>query len=119
MGVRGCGTSRSITAINRHPVVIERFSDGDLAQDYGIDTGKSAQKLFGARGDAFTSDPGRLLHQGARCSTPRLVMFITFTSRAPMSYGRPLTIAGDERRRLGRALFAACPDTILPPSAFA
>ncbi len=104
--------------IVRHPLVIERLPDGRLEQEYGIDLAARVTRLVGRRGDCFAADPGRLLHQGARCSQPRLVMFITFSTRTPMSSGAGHTISARERKRLGEALFAHTPDSVLPRSAF-
>lgn len=93
------GTSAQVS---RHPLLIERFTDEDLKRSFEIDAAKSAIRLEGLRGDVFVADPGRVLHQGARCRKPRLVLFITFTTPAPMSRGGRSTIAPRARKRLWR-----------------
>jgi hypothetical protein len=45
-------------------------------------------------------------------------MFVTFTSRAPMSSGGRRTIAPAARKRLGAAYRQACPDGLLAPEVF-
>lgn len=104
--------------VARHPFVIERMTDDDLANRFGIDAKAGTVRLTGKNGDLFVNDPGRLMHQGARCSTTRLVMFVTFTSRAPMSSGGGRTIAPAARKRLGAAYRQACPDGLLAPEVF-
>jgi hypothetical protein len=92
--------------VPRHPVVIERFTDRDLAESYGIDVATRAIRLVGSRGDVYVADPGRVMHQGARCERPRLVMFASFTTPAPMSRGGRSTITRARREALGAALRA-------------
>jgi len=105
--------------VARHPLVIERMTDEDLARRFGIDAASAATRLTGTRGDLFVNDPGRLMHQGARCTRQRLVMFVTFTSRSPMSRGGSQTIDRQERQAFGEALRKAAPDNLLPGSTFA
>lgn len=103
----------------RHPLVIERFTDEDLARKFAIDATTSTIRLTGRKGEVFASDPGRLLHQGARCALPRLVMFVSFTTPAPMSRGGRATISPAERQRLGRAYAERSGHAaILPASVF-
>lgn len=90
--------------VPRHPLVIERFTDDDLSRNYGINVSQRSIRLVGARGDVFAADPGRILHQGARCSKSRLVMFITFTTPAPMSRGGRTTMSNAQRVALWNAL---------------
>jgi hypothetical protein len=90
--------------VTRHPLVIERLTDNDLSRNYGINVSQRSIRLVGARGDVFAADPGRILHQGARCSKPRLVMFITFTTPAPMSRGGRTTMSNAQRVSLWNAL---------------
>lgn len=104
--------------VTRHPFIIERMTDEDLSRRFDIDVGASATRLIGKRGDVFANDPGRLMHQGARCTQPRLVLFATFTSRAPMSRGGEVVISRDERIALGEAYRSACADGAIPMSAF-
>jgi len=104
--------------VSRHPLFIERLTDAELAADYGIDAPAQATKLCGLRGDVFLSDPGRLLHQGARCETPRLVMFISFTTPTPMSKGGRSVMSDASRAALIRArqsrrVAGALPDHVL------
>lgn len=86
--------------VSRHPLLIERCTDEELLTDYGIDVAAEAIRLEGRIGDVFVADPGRVMHQGARCKKPRLVMFITFTTPAPMSRGGKSTISEEGRQRL-------------------
>ena len=104
--------------VTRHPLVIERKTDADLMAEHGIDAPRHVVRLTGTRGQVFVNDPGVLMHQGARCRAERLVLFITFTSRAPMSKGGRSTMGADERARLGRMYAEAAPDGALPRSAF-
>ncbi len=90
--------------VPRHPLVIERLTDDDLSRNYGINVSQRSIRLVGARGDVFAADPGRVLHQGARCSQPRLVMFITFTTPAPMSHGGSSTMSNAQRIALWNSL---------------
>ncbi len=85
--------------IVRSPLEIERFSDADLKARFGVDAA-GAIRLTGRRGDCFVNDPGRTLHQGARCAKPRLVLFLTFTTTAPMSRGGSKTLRAEQRRDL-------------------
>jgi hypothetical protein len=87
--------------VPRAALTIERLTDEDLAQQHGIDVG-SAVRLIGKRHDCFVADPGRVMHQGARCSKPRLVLFMTFTTPTPMSTGGHRTLRAAERRDLFR-----------------
>ena len=89
--------------VDRHPLIIERLTDDDLAQRYDIEAQSQAIRLTGKRGDVFLNDPGRLLHQGARCAKPRLVMFVSFTTPTPMSKGGKRTISRDMRAKLVEA----------------
>lgn len=88
----------------RHPFVIERLTDENLSKNYGINVAQQSIRLLGARGDVFAADPGRILHQGARCSKPRLVMFITFTTPTPMSRGGRSTMSNARRVSLWDSL---------------
>jgi len=89
--------------VGRSKWVIERFTDEDLVQRYGLDVSKKSIKLVGKCGDMYMADPGRVMHQGARCETPRLVMFATFTSTSPMSKGGNITLTKSERLSLYNA----------------
>lgn len=104
--------------IKRDPFVIERKTDADLAAEYAIDAQASAVRLNGERGEVYLNDPGRLMHQGARCSKPRMVMFVTFTSPSPMSRGGRMTISKDNRARLAAAYRARKPNGELAPAVF-
>lgn len=104
--------------IRRSPFMIERMTDQDLADQYGIDAQESAVRLIGERGDVYFNDPGRLMHQGARCCKPRLVMFVTFTSPSPMSRGGRKTISTEDRARIAAAYRARQPKGRLAPSVF-
>jgi len=84
--------------IPRSKFVIERLTDTELEAN-GIKVAESV-RLTGKRGDVFIADPGRVLHQGARCKKPRLVLFLTFTSTTPMSDGGSKTLGLDMRRDL-------------------
>jgi hypothetical protein len=95
------GTSGKVP---RHPLVVERFTDKALADAYGIDVAADAIRLVGSRGDVYAADPGRVMHQGARCARPRLVMFVTFTTPTPMSRGGRSTITRAQRDALWGAL---------------
>jgi hypothetical protein len=104
--------------VDRHPLWIERLTDAELTQRYDIDAQAQAIRLCGKRGDVFLNDPGRLLHQGARCVKPRLVLFISFTTPTPMSKGGNRTISKEMRAKLvqarqaGRAA-SAIPDHVI------
>lgn len=86
--------------VARHPLLIERRTDEQLRTGYAIDIPGDVTQLVGKRGDVFLNDPGRLMHQGARCEKPRLVMFVSFTTPAPMSKGGHATISREARARL-------------------
>lgn len=85
--------------VRRSKFVIERFTDADLADQFGIDAAQTI-RLIGDRESAFIADPGRVLHQGARCMTPRLVLFLSFTTQTPMSLGGSKTLPAPMRRDL-------------------
>lgn len=104
--------------VTRHPLIVERMTDEELARRFDIDTRSAQVRLTGERGDVFVCDPGRLMHQGARCSTTRLVMFATFTSRAPMAKGQKATMKRDFRDRLAATYQQTCPNGLLAPRAF-
>jgi hypothetical protein len=82
--------------IKRHLTVIERINDNDLKKIHDIDPISDSIKLTGDRGSLFVVDPGRLLHQGARCQRPRMVLFVSITSRFPMS--KPNQLIGKNKR---------------------
>ena len=82
--------------IKRHLTVIERINDNDLKKTHDIDPINDSIKLTGDRGSLFVVDPGRLLHQGARCQRPRMVLFVSITSRFPMS--KPSHLTGENKR---------------------
>ena len=86
--------------VKRNIFRIERFTDEQLEHKFGINAKSKMKKAIGKRGDIWIVDPGKLLHQGARCSVPRLVAFITFTSRSPMSSGGKSTIDKKDRMKL-------------------
>lgn len=90
--------------VPRHPLFIERLTDDALAKDHAIDVKTRAIRLLGSRGDVFAADPGRVMHQGARCARPRLVMFVTFTTPTPMSRGGRATITRGQRENLWDAM---------------
>lgn len=96
--------------VKRHPFIVERLTDEDLAERYAIDVDEKRIRMTGKRGDVYFTDPGRLMHQGARCSTTRLVMFISFTSRAPMTKGGRLAMTPEVRERIGAAYLKAHPE---------
>lgn len=104
--------------VTRHPFVIERKTDADLKAEHDIDAAAHVTRLTGKRGEVFVNDPGVLMHQGARCRTNRLVMFVTFTGRAPMSKGGRATVDAADRAALGLMYATAAPDGPLPPSTF-
>jgi hypothetical protein len=85
--------------VPRSSFEIERFTDAQLRDGFAIETSQ-AVRLTGQKRDLFFSDPGRTLHQGARCLKPRLVLFLTFTTPTPMSLGGSKTLRAAERRDL-------------------
>lgn len=93
--------------IKRSPLIIERLTDENLAKKYDIDVNQQKIKLIGLKGDVFAADPGRLLHQGARCKKPRLVLFVTFTTQTPMSKGGGAVMNDELRKGLWDALEAS------------
>lgn len=95
--------------VNRSLWTIERFTDDDLSTKYGIDVDSQAIRLIGSTGALFLADPGRVLHQGARCNKPRMVLFATFTSVAPMSLGGARTLRPDQREDLYKTYQAKVP----------
>lgn len=104
--------------VKRHPFIVERMTDEDLAERYAIDVDEKRVRVTGKRGDVYFNDPGRLMHQGARCSTTRLVMFISFTSRTPMTKGGRLAMTPEVRERIGAAYRKVQPDGPLSPLVF-
>jgi hypothetical protein len=92
---------------------IERFDDHQLRTDFAIDPA-SAVRLTGHRGDCFINDPGRTMHQGARCKKPRLVLFLTFTTPTPMSMGGSRTLRAAQRQDLLQHYTAQGPQLFLP-----
>jgi hypothetical protein len=93
------GTSDKVP---RSKLRIERFTDRQLYDDHGIDVSTTAVRLTGGERDCFFADPGRTLHQGARCRKHRLVLFLTFTTPTPMSSGGARTLRRSERVDLYR-----------------
>lgn len=94
--------------IKRNILLIERLTNDDLNEKYNIPIDQSQIKLVGVRGKIYTADPGRLLHQGARCRKSRLVMFVTFTTENPMSDGGDNLMSTDFRRKLEHAYLSRC-----------
>ena len=88
------------TNVKRNLFTIERYTDESLLTEKGVDGIKYQTKLVGDKGDVFMADPGELMHQGARASKPRLVMFVTFTSPAPISTGGDSTMSQSFRKDL-------------------
>lgn len=86
--------------VKRNFFTIERYTDKSLLDVKGVDGIKSQIKLVGDKGDVFIADPGKLMHQGARASKPRLVMFVTFTTPSPISTGGDSTMSKDFRKEL-------------------
>jgi len=86
--------------------IVERWTDSQL-EKMGVDLSTSVNRLIGFMGDVYAADPGVLLHQGARCQRPRLVMFVTFTTQCPMSKAPRHTITLAERKRLENAFFSS------------
>lgn len=86
--------------VKRNLFTIERYTDETLLTEKGVDAIKSQTKLVGEKGDVFITDPGKLMHQGARATKPRLVMFVTFTSPAPISTGGKSVMSSDFRKGL-------------------
>jgi hypothetical protein len=86
--------------VKRNLFTIERYTDESLLTVKGVDGIKCQTKLVGDKGDVFIADPGKLMHQGARASKPRLVMFVTFTSPAPTSTGGDSTMSQIFRKEL-------------------
>lgn len=93
-------TAAESDKVKRSTWTIERLTDKDLSDQYGIDVNSQAIRLTGETGELFLADPGRVMHQGARCNKPRLVLFATFTSVAPMSLGGSKTLRADQRKDL-------------------
>lgn len=104
--------------IRRDPFVIERMTDADIAEHYAFDAQTAAVRLTGERGDVYVNDPGRLMHQGARCAKPRLVMFVTFTSPSPMTRGGRMTISRAKKALLAAAYRKRRPDGELAQTVF-
>ena len=92
--------------ILRNPLLIERLTDKDLADRYSIDPSDKNQ-LVGTSGDLFFTDPGVLLHQGARCSKERMVLFITVSTSTPYDLGGRSTMNTSARRELYAAYDSA------------
>ncbi|MDE2427266.1 MAG: hypothetical protein KGM99_00965 [Burkholderiales bacterium] len=92
----------------RDAFILERFTDADLLQKFDINVQRSAIRLTGNIGDVYMADPGRILHQGARCKKPRLVMFVTFTTPTPMSSGGSAVIDSATRIKLWEGYKASC-----------
>lgn len=84
--------------IPRSFFMIERFSDSNLTK-HGTSV-DSAVRATGKRGDIYIADPGKLMHQGARCQKDRLVLFISITTQSPMSKAKDSTIDDDLRKSL-------------------
>lgn len=73
------------TKVKRNNFFIERIDDDNLQKCHGLNAIKDSTKLTSNKGSLFVVDPGRLLHQGARSKKPRMVLFISISSRFPMS----------------------------------
>jgi hypothetical protein len=99
--------------VPRSSLEIERFSDDHLRTNFAMDPA-FAVRLTGRRGDCFVNDPGRTMHQGARCKKPRLVLFLTFTTPTPMSLGGSRTLRATQRQDLLRHYSAQGPQVFLP-----
>jgi hypothetical protein len=94
------------TTVERNPWIVERWTDNQL-ESLGLNLSSSVIRLTGLRGDVYAADPGVILHQGARCQRPRLVMFVTFTTQCPLSKAPRHTITPTERKRLQDAYFSS------------
>ena len=104
--------------VKRNTFLIERLTDEDLKHRYNYDVKELQSKLIGDRGDLFSADPGKLMHQGARAIKPRLVMFITFTTPSPTSHGGKSVMNGEMRRKLFKAYQEDCKNGILTKEVF-
>ena len=92
--------SKQISAgIDRNSMLVERLTDEDLLDKYLIDANDKKQ-LTGMSGELYFADPGVLLHQGARCSVERTVLFITLTTSTPYSLGGRSTMTTSARHDL-------------------
>lgn len=85
--------------IKRNPITIERINDKKLQSSYNLNPKEDSVKLISEKGSLFIVDPGRLLHQGARCLKPRLILFISISSQNPMSLPKD-TINFNERKKI-------------------
>jgi len=74
------------TRIHRHPFWIERYSDSEVEGNLGKQLADSRKQFICGRGACLIADPGVLLHQGARNTRERMVLFASFTSDSPYEY---------------------------------
>lgn len=90
---------QSSDKVKRSPLWIERMTDKDLKTRFDIRP-DSFNKLTGKKGETYVVDPGKLMHQGARCETDRIVLFISFTRAKPYETARKHTLSDAARQEI-------------------
>lgn len=69
--------------VTRNPYWIERYDDDSINSILNGNLKKLTNKMLCKRGTCFVADPGVFLHQGARNTKERIVLFCSFTTDFP------------------------------------
>jgi len=86
-------------------MIVRRISD----QQFGIELKEDSIKSFyGKAGSSVMIDPSACYHYGSRCKTPRLAVFVTFSSWFPFAQPMPLIV--QNRQKLLMAASTVRPD---------
>lgn len=72
--------------IYRHPLWIERYTDSEVEAFLGNQLAERKNQFLCSSGTCLIVDPGVFLHQGARNTKERVVLFISFTSDSPYEF---------------------------------
>jgi hypothetical protein len=77
---------RSSKLVYRNPFWIERYTDDEVNRMLNGHITSKTKKMICNKGTCFVADPGVFLHQGARNTKERIVLFCSFTSDSPYEH---------------------------------
>lgn len=85
--------------------VVRRIDDPQFSKEAGT---SEFQTFYGKAGSSVLVDPSACYHYGSRCRTPRLAVFVTFSTWFP--FAQPVPAITENTTRLEATLKAVRPD---------
>lgn len=92
-----------------HSLIVRRISDQQLSREL-VDG--AVENFFGKAGSSVLVDPSACYHYGSRCKTPRLAVFVTFSSWFP--FAQPAPAISENALKIMEAAHLVRPDLSEP-----